>query len=559
MRNRSSALSWAAIAIAIAAICPTLGGEPTFQTQPTIRPNPNPAVPLAAIVSFETGQPVQTTLTVSDGERQWALEYPADRNPAQGLPVVGMKYGRSHRIGVRITSPQGETAESPGQLEFSTPERPNDRTRIPPVRVMVSKPERMEPGYTLLSLRRVLPRLQGERRRRMGATFGLLAAIDHNGEIVWSYQSDARISDVEPLRNGNFAFVTTDNRATEIDVLGNRVGHWYAADRPRGEADGIPIPTLTMHHEIDELSNGNLIVMGTELREYDDWYSSETDPDAPRKRQRVMGDVIVEFTRDGKVAWVWKALDHLDPYRIGYETFTNYWINRGFPGARDWSHGNGFFHDERDDSLLISFRMQDAVVKVDRKTGEIVWILGDHSGWPLHLQPKLLTPDGEMSWFYHQHMPQITSKGTLLLFDNRTFSTRPFAPPLRPAQTWTRAVEYDINEETRSVKQVWASQGPAMDRLMTFAMGEADAMPTTGNVLLFYGSAAVVTDMSLDWEDVLAPGGGTDRGTRIREFTGTNPSEVVWDIDIYDSSENQVRWGIYGGARIPQFGAHPGN
>ena len=312
-----------------------------------------------------------------------------------------------------------------------------------------------------------------------------------------------------------------------------------------------------MHHEIDELSNGNLIVMGTELREYDNWYTSETDPDAPRARERVMGDVIVEFTRDGKVVWVWKALDHLDPYRIGYETFTNYWINRGFPGARDWSHGNGFFHDERDDSLLISFRMQDAVVKVDRKTGEIVWILGDHSGWPLHLQPKLLTPEGEMSWFYHQHMPQITSNGTLLLFDNRTFSARPFAPPLRPAQTWTRAVEYAINEETRSVKQLWSSEGQAMDRLMTFAMGEADAMPITGNVLLFYGSAAVVTDMTLDWEDVLGPGGGTDRGTRIREFTGTNPAEIVWDIDIYDSSENQVRWGIYGGARIAQFGAHP--
>ena len=555
MRNRSSAPGWATLGIAIVAICPRLVAEPTFQTQPTIRPNPNPTVPLAAIVSFETAGSVRTTLTVSDGERRWTLEYPAGRDPAEGLPVVGMKYGKSHRIGVQIASPSGETAQAATQLEFSTPEKPNDRILIPPVRVMVSKPEKMEPGYTLLSLRRVLPRLRGERRRRMGATFGLLAAIDHSGEIVWSYQSDARISDVEPLRNGNFVFVTTDNRATEIDVLGNRVGHWYAADRPQGETDGLPIPTLTMHHEIDELSNGNLLVMGTEIREFDNWYSNETDPAAPRKRQRVMGDVIVEFTRAGEVVWTWKAFDHLDPYRIGYETFTNYWINRGFPGAWDWSHGNGFFHDESDDSLLISFRMQDAVVKVDRKTGEIVWILGDHSGWPPHLQPKLLTPDGEMSWFYHQHMPQITSKGTLLLFDNRTFSARPFAPPLRPAQTWTRAVEYAINEETRSVSQLWASQGPAADRLMTFAMGEADAMPSTGNVLLFYGSAAVVTDMSLSWEDVLAPGGNTDRGTRIREFTGTSPSEIVWDIDIYDSSEDQVRWGIYGGARIAQFGS----
>ena len=41
--------------------------------------------------------------------------------------------------------------------------------------------------------------------------------------------------------------------------------------------------------------------------------------------------------------------------------------------------------------------MQDAVVKVDRKTGQVVWILGDHAGWKESLQPKLLTPVGEMS------------------------------------------------------------------------------------------------------------------------------------------------------------------
>ena len=118
MRNRNSALSWAALAIAMAVTCPVLVGEPTFQTQPTIRPNPNPAVPLAAIVSFETAQGVQTTLTVSDGEREWTLEYPADRSPAEGLPVVGMKYGKSHQIGVRITNSQGETSESPATAEL---------------------------------------------------------------------------------------------------------------------------------------------------------------------------------------------------------------------------------------------------------------------------------------------------------------------------------------------------------------------------------------------------------------------------------------------------------
>lgn len=278
-------------------------------------------------------------------------------------------------------------------------------------------------------------------------------------------------------------FVTTDNRVTEIDVLGNKLGEWFAANRPEGPGEGIGIPTLTMHHEVDELSNGNILVMGTELREYEDWWTSEQDPAAPRNDEKVMGDHIIEFTREGQVVWEWKALDHLDPYRIGYETFTPYWIRRGFESARDWSHGNGFFHDERDDSLLTK--------------------------------------------------------------------------PLPPALTWTRAVEYRIDEEKRTVKQLWQSEGYREDALMTFAMGEADVMPNSGNVLVFYGTAGVVTDRSLKWSDVLGARGNRDpnRGTRIREFTRTYPPQLVWDVDLFDTTRRSgVRWSIYGGARIPRLG-----
>ena len=527
-----------------------LATTPSFTVSPTIEPNPNPRVPLAAIVKFDASQPVTTTLTINDGDREWTLKYPPGRNKKPGLPVVGMKYGRSHKIRVVIINADGESSTAKTTLVYATPEKPDDPTLIPPVKVIASDRARMEPGYTLASVRRNLPFRGGRGGARAGASFGLLVAFDHDGEIVWSYYGDARISDVEQLANGNMLYLTTDFTAVEIDLLGNTVGQWYAADRPAGKGPGIGIPTLTMHHEIDELPNGNLLVMGTEMREFDNWYTSETDADAPRQRQNVMGDVVIEFTRDGEVVWQWKALDHLDPYRIGYETFTAYWIRRGFTGARDWSHGNGFAYDPRDDSLLISFRMQDAVVKVDRKSGDIVWILGDHAGWKQSLQSKLLTPIGEMNWFYHQHMPQITPEGTLVLFDNRTWSAIPFARPLPPAQTWTRAIELKIDEENQTVEKLWSSEDYAIDRLMTFAMGEADVMPKTGNVLVFYGSAAVVTDTSLGWDEVLGQRSSVQRGTRVREFTRSQPAECVFDIELRDESENQIRWGIYGGARI---------
>ena len=74
--------------------------EPEFTTPPTVRANPNESVPLAAIVSFEASEAVETMLAISDGERTWHLAYPSDREPKSGLPVVGMKYGATNQISV---------------------------------------------------------------------------------------------------------------------------------------------------------------------------------------------------------------------------------------------------------------------------------------------------------------------------------------------------------------------------------------------------------------------------------------------------------------------------
>ena len=66
--------------------------------------------------------------------------------------------------------------------------------------------------------------------------------------------------------------------------------------------------------------------------------------------------MIVEFTPSGEVVWRWDSFDHLDPYRIGYDALDAYWHVRGFPGAADWTHGNGVTYDARDDSVLVSLR-----------------------------------------------------------------------------------------------------------------------------------------------------------------------------------------------------------
>lgn len=516
---------------------------PAFTEPPTVSANPNPAAPLVAVVRFSADAPVNTFLQVSDGDRIWWLVHDDSKDPEEGLSVVGMRPDRRHEIRVSISDADGKGMEAPEPLEFTTPLLPSDPAEFPPIRVTVSKPDKMEPGITLFN-----PRRRRVGAPRFGQSFGMLVAVDAAGEVVWYYRTDSRISDLERLANGNIVYITQDYRAVEIDLLGNVVSQWYAASRPQGPTDGIPVATLAFHHEIDELPSGNLVILGVEKRAIEDYYTSEYDANAPRKTQNVMGDQIIEFQRDGKVVWTWNAFDHLDPFRIGYETFGGYWVRRGFPDTVDWSHANGLLYDERDDALLVSMRYQAAILKIDRKSGEVRWVLGEPSGWPETLQDRVLKLEGETRWFYHQHAPTPTPNGTLLLFDNGNYRARPFTPPVPPAETYTRAVEYAIDEENMTAQEVWASEGPGDDAVVSFAMGDVDWLPQTGNVLVCYGMLLPRDEIEkITWTNVLR----FNSWTRMREYTHTTPPELVWEIVLEDTSDQDpIGWALFGGERV---------
>lgn len=249
--------------------------------------------------------------------------------------------------------------------------------------------------------------------------------------------------------------------------------------------------------------------------------------------------------------WEWRAFDHMDPFRIGYETISPHWIRRGFPDTVDWSHANNLLHDASDGSLLINFRYQAAAVKIDRATREIVWICGEPSGWG-PLSDKVLQADGEVRWPYHRHSPSPTLQGTLLLFDNGNYQARPFDPPLPIEEIWSRAVEYAIDEERRTVREVWQSEAFGPDRVIAVAMGDADRLPETGNVLVAYG--ALVDPGSLgqiDWP----PSSRLqfNQWTRLREYRRTDPPEVVYEV-VLETGRTDLGWTLFGAERIDRLG-----
>jgi hypothetical protein len=522
-----------------------------FTEPPTVSPNPNRRAPLAAVLRFAADRPVEAAVTVSDGEHRWAMRYGAHREPKAGLAVVGMRPGRRHTI--RLTARDPKTGQSirSDPLRVTTPPLPDEAAEFPVIRIRTAEVARMEPGFTLLNPRRRLPKKIASRERTQasvfGRDFGLLVMVDAQGEVVWYCRTNARISDLNYLPNGHILYGTTDQRIIEIDLLGNEVASWFAAGRPEGKAHGTAVQAMTLHHDVDRLPNGHILALDTERRRLDGYYTTDLDPDAPRKPQWVMGDRVIEFDRNGTIRWSWSAFDHLDPYRIGYETFSNYWVRRGFPDTLDWSHANGVQDLPEEGAVLVNFRYQSCVVNVDRESGGIRWIFGEHSGWPKRLRGKLLKLT-KGTWPWHQHSPVMTERGTLLLFDNGNFRARPFEEPTPIAQTHSRAVEYRINEDAMTVEQVWSSDIPGEPKVVSFAMGAVQPLPRTGNVLAGYGMLLPTNKLDeLTWDTRARYGSWT----RIREYTRDDPPAVVWELTVTGKPGSQVAWTLFGCQRIP--------
>jgi hypothetical protein len=261
-----------------------------------------------------------------------------------------------------------------------------------------------------------------------------------------------------------------------------------------------------------------------EIREYDDWPTSTTDPNAPRGRAKVVGDIVMQVRADGTVANEWRLLDMLDPYRITYGSRDSYWRQRGYADTMDWCHANGTAYVAADDSILVSLRTQDCIIKFDRKSGRLNWILGPHGNWKKPWADKLLTPDGPLSWNFHQHDCSVTPTGTILCFDNGNFRTLPFEPPCPNTENASRAVEFAVDEVNRTVRQVWSYGDEPGERLFAGFQGGAYRLPHTGNTLVTYGGICSVAGKPVDEPD------GADIRARLVEVTPER--EVVFDLRI---------------------------
>ena len=514
--------------------------EPAIEQVHVAEP-PRPEAPLGMLVEVTTSEPAGLSIEIADGERLDRVEIEEEYRTAHRVPLVGLRPGRTHTVTFIATDPAGNEGRAPA-LTVETDPLPDD---FPPLEATVSRPERMEPSATLLNVYR----WGADGRDR---DFGLLVAVDVSGEVVWYYRAEHSIGPAIPLANGNLLYMASVDNVwgilVEIDLLGNVVRRWHSRALASGAPAGsILVDVDSLHHDMVELPSGNLATLGSEVRTYDDYPTSDDDPAAPRATRDIVGDVIVEFASDGTVVLQWPLLDAVDPYRIGYDSLgTGFWGDTyralAHPAeVADWAHANALAHDPGDDTFVVSLRHQDALVKVDR-TGAVRWILGTHAGWTDPWRDRLLEPQGDLEWPYHGHGVEVTPEGTILLFDNGNHRATPFDDPLPAEASYSRAVEYEVDEAEMRVRQRWAYPQSEAERFYSSFLSDADWLPQTGNILITDGGRTRTTDMA---------GGEPEqrRWARILEVTRDDPAETVFALVVDDDSP--TGWHVYRAGRWP--------
>lgn len=525
---------------------PAAASVPLFVQQPTARCNPNADAPLVAFVDFETDRPVVCSVTIDDGQRRWTYRpiFAASRD--HHLAIVGLRAGVEHTLQVQVETPDALASDTSSLVTVTTPPLPDD---FPPLETLISSPEKMEPGVTLFAA-------NIWRDNERVYDYGYFIAVDAAGEVIWYCRTGRRTADLRLLNSGHLLYNEAKNFGIfEVDLLGNPIRQWWAANLVSPPNDRfIPVQTDSFHHQVIELPSGNILTLSTELRMTEDFPTTELAPFGATAEAAVVGDVVLEFAKDGTVIDQLSLYDLLDPHRIGYGSLSGFWASH-YPredpeaGSRDWSHANAIVFDPATDSVIVSLRHQDCLVKIHRGSRQVVWILGDPSGWRYPWRNLLLQPQGPLHWPYHQHGPELTPFGTLLMYDNGNYRAIPPEPKRSAPANYSRAVEYVIDEDAQSVKQVWEyGGGPRDERFYSTFYGEADRLPQTGNVLITDGGHIETAD-GLPSDDI--PGG--HQWARIIEVTHDLPSEKVFELRMDSGKDEGIGWSMYRSERLPDL------
>jgi len=244
-----ASVAFCAAVLTLSISCPGV----TIQSGPVVTLSSN--APLAAVLRLTTDVNTRVSVFVDDGVSPWDRHfYSYETNHA--IPLLGFKAGRTNMITVTLHDRLRNIVTTPS-VKIVTAALP--RT-FPKITVLESKPERMEPGYTLC--------------RIITAGFGTdyLTIFDNAGEVVWydGNSSGGQSIDVRQLENGDL-FYPGPTSFVELSMLGAIMRTWPVPP-------SFPIDA----HEGLFTDHGTILYLNVSAVTMTNVPTSTTDPNAPK-------------------------------------------------------------------------------------------------------------------------------------------------------------------------------------------------------------------------------------------------------------------------------------
>src|SRR5699024_8679345 len=148
-----------------------------------------------------------------------------------------------------------------------------------------------------------------------------------------------------------------------------------------------------IHHEVIELPNNNLLATLHEPNsKYIEDHIVEIDRETGETTQEInLRDVMPEDAQDDYDA---KNADKID-----------------------WIHHNELWFDESDESMLVSARIYDVIIKISYPDGQLEGIIGADEKWKVDYNIYLLVPKGDVKFTAGQH--------EMMIVDNPEFVDQP--------------------------------------------------------------------------------------------------------------------------------------
>lgn len=377
----------------------------------------NPANVLSFYISWRTDLPAPTHLKVVCGDDLKHSFHDNGLKTVHELFLMGLYEGVVCELSIR--------AEADGRLGLATAviDQVGPLPSIlPEMSVSDYDPERVQPGWTFFSLTRVFIDAPD-----------IVVGIDFEGRYRW-YAYTGRVR-----RNG---------------------GHEIAL-RPEGLLIAGSEPQILMSWEGEIL--WDLQLEGNHDTIYSPWQEDRllfigktaTNCDTTEHTVNEFNLLSSELT------WTWRICEHYTPR---YQ-------------KAGWSHLNTIEPVPGEPAMLISSRDQDAIMRLNRATGQIDWVLGREGDFSM----------SRADYFLRQHAPEILPDGHILLFDNGLRSSEANSDDSEDwVRKYSRVIEMELSfddaGEPLSAEVVWEYVDTD---LFAVTRSEADRLDN-GNTLIIY-------------------------------------------------------------------------